>query len=440
MYKVFKPNRCRMKKPNRLGTPSLEFMKLQDDDFFDKLKAIIAVIRQDSKFTTKTIFEAGLEKAIFDRLGMSIEINMRPYPTINAAIELPEIDRNHIFYRALTTSFPNDVGKAVSYFQDEKMRIGFVDVDKIKVGGIFSRIPMRVFLNQGLFHPDITDGEIATTILHELGHGFTFFYYLLHTAMCSFISNSTATQVMGAKGDNERVIIIERGARVLGLDGVSVNEMLTQTPEQIAGSLQALYINSTVSNLRSETGFGMYELRACEQLADWFAVKLGSGLESATLQEKLLTNRRKYEKENTARSRLSFKTAFVYGAYVIRWAIPTPTILSDIFHDNTISKYDNDSARIKYMRHALIDELRDANLPDELTSKLTKQIDSIKEVEDRVAKSEDTFSKTIADFFRKRVIPNYRRNVSNVEMQKTIEEAMYNDSLVWHAKMKGALK
>lgn len=421
----------------KIGVPSLEFMKLQEDDFFDKLKAVVRIIRSDPKFTTKTVFESGLEKIIFDRLKMSIEVVIIDRPTINAAIEMPTMDRNHIFWRAITNAMPNTEGKIISYFQDEKMRIGSVDIKKIELGGIFQRIPMRMFLYKGLFNPNINDGEIAATILHELGHGFSFFYYLLHTALANFISCKTATDVMGAKGDDERIIIIERGMRCLGLDGVAVGELLSQTPEQISASIQALYINSTLSLLRSETGFGMYEIRACEQMADWFASKFGAALESATLQDKLMRQGNLLMRQNTARSRAGFLTAIMYGVYIIQFSIPFPKFFSEITWDDTISQYDNDADRIKYMRHALVDELRSANLPDEVRTKLVKDVEAIKVVETSVRNHTNTFNRTVAIFLKKRLIPNYRRNLKNVELQKTLEEAMYNDSYLHAAKLKG---
>ncbi len=60
-------------------------------------------------------------------------------------------------------------------------------------------------------------------------------------------------------GIKERTLIIEKGLRVMGIDGVGVREFLTQTPEQISTTMQSLYINQTSNQLRSETGFGMYE-------------------------------------------------------------------------------------------------------------------------------------------------------------------------------------
>lgn len=424
----------------KIGVPSLEFMKLQNDSFFADLRDCIELIRQNPKLSTKTIYESKLEGIIFKRLKMSVEIQLRDRPTLNAAIELPSIDRNHIFYRALTTAFPNDVGKSIAYAGSVDARLGYVDIQKVELGGVFTRIPMPVYLNRGLFNDNMSSGEIASILLHELGHGFTFFYYLLHSALANFISAKTATEVMGASSDDQRLILIEKGMRCLGLDGVTVHDMVSLTPEQLAANIQALYINSTLSLLRSETGFGMYELRACEQLADWFASKFGAALESATAQEKLWRDGQKMMIANTARSRLSVMTAVLYGAYVVQFTIPFPKFFSEIFYDDTISKYDDDADRIKYMRQALIDELRDADLPDESRKHLVKNIEDIKVIEARVRKGQEGIGRNLAIFLKKRLIPNYRRNVTNVELQKTIEEAFYNESYVAASKFQGVAK
>ena len=71
---------------------------------------------------------------------------------------------------------------------------------------------------------------------------------------------------------------------------------------------------------------------------------------------------------------------------------------------------------------------------------MIKDIDAIKVIEKRVRKDKDTFGRSIAVYLKNKLIPNYRRNVSNIELQKTLEEAMYNDSFVYAAKLKGVEK
>lgn len=423
-----------------LGVPSLEFMQFQNDDFFDKLTTCITNIRQDEKLTTKTVFQSGIEEVIFDRLKMRVEIRIIDDPQPNASIGIPAIDKNHVFVRAFSEYSNDDYGKMISYFDKASDRVGTIDIDKLTVGGVFSNIPIYLAIHSGHFNEIFTDREIASTILHELGHGWTYFYYLLHATLCSFISAATATAIVGAKGDKERIVILQRGLRVMGIDGVAVSELLTQTPEQISASMQTLYINSTSSNLRSATGYGMYEIRAAEQLADWFAVCFGAGLEAATCQEKLYKSSRQITLNNSFKTRASIYSAIAYGALYLSVAIPFPTIFSEVFRDDTISLYDNDDDRIKLMRQGLISQIKDVKLPAMVRKDLLKQIDEMKEVENRVHKDVQKEYSFVTRFLKKHLARGYRQNVKAVELQKTIEEMFFNESYVMAAKFQGVSK
>lgn len=417
-------------------TPSLEFMKLQNDSFLEDLATAVAHIRLDKDLTTRTINDSNIEAIIFKRLKMTIEFSIQKSPIINAHIVLPNIDKNHIFAKTLAGMGNNSAGKIISNIGNVEDRIGFVDINKVRVGGAFSKIPLSMVLTSGLFNDKISDKEIAVTILHELGHAFTYFYYLLHTTLVNFISTAVASDVMGARGDDERIIIIEKGFRILGIDGVAVRDMVTQTSEQITTSIQTLYINDTVNNLRSETGFGMYELRAVEQLADWFASKFGGALYMARLQEKLYTQGIELEKQNIAKNRLSFKTALIHGALVIVTKIPISPLFTSVFLDETVSLYDNDVDRIKFLRRSIIDDIRTGNIPEAEVKNTLESIGEIADIENRISDDSKGFLKSIATMVRKKVLPNYRRNLKAVDLQKNLEDAMYNDSYVYAMKLK----
>ena len=423
-----------------LNVPSLEFMQFQNDSFFKDLTNCINVIRRDDALSTVTVFKSGIEDVIFKRLGMRVEIRLVNDPVPNASFSIPPLDKNHIFIKALTDCADNDYGKFISYFSDKKARIGLVDIDKIKVGGVFSTIPVHITIHSGHFNEVFSDEEIASTILHELGHSFSYFFYLLHSSLCSFVSAATASRVAGAKGDAERVIILENGYRIMGLDNVAIRSHLTQTPEQIDASMQTLYIDSTSNDLRSVTGYGMYEIRAAEQLADWFAAKFGAALPSTTCQEKLYRTSRMIALNNTFKSRTSIFSAMIYGAIYISMTIPFPKFFSEVFRDDTISLYDKDDDRIKLLRQNLIDTIKDVKLPDLARVDMLKQIDEIKTIENRVSRSVQREYGDIVKFLKQRLIKNYRNNSNTVELQKTIEELLYNESYVLAAKFKGASK
>ena len=143
---------------------------------------------------------------------------------------------------------------------------------------------------------------------------------------------------------------------------------------------------------------------------------------------------------NTMRSRVMWQSALLYGAYLISFTIPFPKIFSEVFRDDSIRIYDRDDDRIKYMRQNLIDLIKDAKLPEAARKDLLKQIDEIKEIEKRVSKDIGKEHSSIVSFLKDKLIPNYRRNVKAVELQKNIEEMLYNEVYVQAAKFQGVSK
>jgi hypothetical protein len=143
---------------------------------------------------------------------------------------------------------------------------------------------------------------------------------------------------------------------------------------------------------------------------------------------------------NTFKSRTSIFSAMIYGAIYISMTIPFPKFFSEVFRDDTISLYDNDDDRIKLLRQNLIDTIKDVKLPDLARVDMLKQIDEIKTIENRVSRSVQREYGVIVKFLKQHLIKNYRNNRNTVELQKTIEELLYNESYVLAAKFKGASK
>lgn len=418
-----------------IGVPSLEFMEFQNDSFFKDLTNAIQRLRQGRVYTAKALNDVGLETIIKDRLKMSIEMNVQETFVENAYAELPLIDKNHPFFTLFAKYIDPKVGKLIT--NTDMKKIGYVDVENAVVGGVFEDIPVKVALTSGLLRSSkYTNAEIAGILLHELGHVFTYYYYLLHTTIGGFITSAIAAEAAGASSDKERKIIFEKGNRFLGLDNVDVNSLLTQDQKTNADTLSTLYINDTVDNLRSLTGYGMYELKACEQLADAFAARFGASSALATGLYKLHIN------STDTRPRavhLIFSIISALTFLISIFQIPMFSLLGILLimitSDLTDGIYDNLKDRLKYLKQHVVQGLKDKRITDKVRKDMLKQIDELVIVIDRTH-----YNPTIFQVVRKIIFSSVRKKYRAHELQKNIEQLIYNDLFVEAARSQGVNK
>lgn len=420
------------------GAVSLEFMQFQNDNFFENITACVNKIRQADEITTKVVFESGLEEIVNKRLKTSIEFFVDPATYDNAYAMLPEIDKNHPFFVEWSNWVKNDMGRLVANLDTVIQRTGFVNIENATVSGIFSSIPVKTCVTAGLLNGRYSDAEVAAIILHELGHIFTYFYYMLNTTIGGFISAAVATAAAGAKGDKEREIILSKGARVMGIDDVAISPMLQQTPEQNTKMLQTLYINDTVDRLRPLTGYGLYELKCCEQLADAFAARFGAAVPLATGLERLTG-----AKSRTWSSYYAFMAIQVVGTIGSIAVNPVVSIGLNLFalllsDDKYSGGYDNYDHRIRYIRNHLIDQIKDAKMSAKDRKKFLDDIDTLEKIMKRAVPSPHEIG--VYQILRHVLFPWARRRNKAVELQKNIEETFYNESYVLAAKFQGASK
>ncbi len=420
-----------------LGAPSLEFMQFQNDNFFANIAACVNKIRQADEITTKVVFDSGLEDIVNKRLKTSIEFFVDPAGIDNAYAMLPQVDKNHPFFVEWSQWASNDMGRLIANLDKIVERTGYVNIENATVSGIFSKIPVKTCVTNGLLRGHYTDEEVAAIILHELGHIFTYFYYMLNTTIGGFISTAVATAAAGAKSDKEREVIFSKGARVMGIDDVAITPLLSQTPEQNVKTLQTLYINDTTDNLRSLTGYGLYELKCCEQLADAFAARFGAAVPLATGLERL-----------TGAKGRTWSVYYLFiamqaAAFLIGMIGSPLTATINIFailvsDDKYGSGYDRYEHRIRYIRNHLIDQIKDAKMSDKDRKRFLDDIDDVTKIMDRAVTNPLEIG--LYQILRGVTLPWSRRRNKAVELQKSIEEMFYNESYVLAAKYKGASK
>lgn len=401
--------------------PSLEYLSFQDDDTVKTLKQQLRPLLANGVFSTQAVYESGIEKTLRERFKMNIEFSVIETKEANAFAEIPPIKNDHVFRGFTGNPSPDEYGRLLSSFDTKNFNRGSVNIADLTVSGVFTKIPVIVGITTGHLKHPYTDEEIIATILHEIGHIWTTFFYLLHSSLANFITQATAAACVGATSDKTREVILARGYRIMGVDGVGVKEHLHQTQDQIQLTMQTVYINDTMRLLRSETGYGMYEIRCAEQLADVFATRFGLGL--ANVKQLQKAYRQNWDIIDMHRGR-SYMLA---GLTALSQLVISPiNVFNEIFftnnRDRNISIYDSPKERIKLIRQSVIEDIKQGKLPDKVTKQLIKQVDEIKIIEENIVEYP-----SVIQWLKEKFNPNTRRVKENIQIQKDLEELICND-------------
>ena len=406
---------------NRFGI-SLESIAMQSGQFFEMLTENVEFLRNDGRYTTATIKESGIMETIRLQTGLNVNVNVRKDPGIGAYIILPNVDRNHPFISGEIRRFlSSDVGVSAIAFKNIAPK-GSVDTQNGKVSGIFTEINTDIVLTHALMTAKgITSAEIAAIILHELGHLFTYFLHLGSTIVSNLAVTATARQIVGAKDYGEREFILKEAEKTLGIEIPNKEAMAKITSDKEANGIQTVMLTSLVEKARFETGFNIYELRSCEQIADQFAIKHGAGVHLASGLDKIY---RQYGHSSYRNRMLHVMMEivklllFVVGLW-IGLAIP---LLIYVLEVNPLKKiYDDPRQRMEFIASTLTEEIKKRELPEERRKQLVADIEVIKNLAE---KAHD--KRTINQIFWQYCRSEGSAAVKQEKLGKAIEELTSN--------------
>lgn len=407
---------------------SLEHLSYQaDDPVVGELVSAITRLRLDGTYTTKAVNESNIAEIINKRFGLNTLFKVYKSTELNAYAEIPHIDGNHPFFQVYTA---NRMGRLISELGVMGKNVGTIDLDKAKCGGIFNRIPVEIGVSSGLLScRNMTSRQVVSILLHEIGHLFFYYLYLLHDTLGNYVSNFVAAKVAGASNDNERRVIITKGAEILGIDNVSVETVLQHTPEQVAGILQTIYIANTRNTIRSETGTYLYDKRACEQLADWFAGRFGMTTDLAHALSVMYRGQ-------SPRSSIIATRALV-GSLLVAGTLLTLGLgflvvlwIAESGKCDDIRIYDKPKERLETLRRYHIQNLKDGANKEQLKTLL----DEIKELDKIIDKIHDEPS--LSYYLATKVLPFTKSVKNQIEFQKQVESLLFNDVYIRAAQFK----
>lgn len=176
----------------------------------------------------------------------------------------------------------SSISQAMKVLNADVLR-GWVDVKTGRVGGDFSKVQFDLYINNlpGLFFNtdfltkyNLSMGQaLATAVIHEMGHPFSGFYFLVRQTTDTILVSLTSRMMMEAPASNRRVAIYKEFAKELGIPDRIDEQAIGGMDDE--GNITA-FLNKMVANrnIRSTLSLGVAD-RSSEAYADMFAMKMG---------------------------------------------------------------------------------------------------------------------------------------------------------------------
>lgn len=399
-------------------SPTMMAIKHQSNEvLFDDLVALFEAVREEPVINPQVIkrLTQDVNKVVSDALDMKVDFQVDLKKKHTAYMHLPMLDKNHPLLNKSKRKVVDNRQLREVLGKDLKDSWAAVNRDTGRVSGFLTKIEVKIVLGLGFITRDsmFTPQETAAVFLHELGHGWTYFYMLGGTLRTNVIMHAAMHDYefgKDAKKDNERILIIEQAANIELPQAVRT---AAKGNDAVAISL----IERQAEMQRSEFGTTGMDESGSEAIADQFTARMGGGVHVVTGLHKL---ERKGIITRSALFMLHILAILnalkLYGASML---------ISVFLTDPTRGDYDDPYKRAKRVREQLVASLRSKDLsPTERRTRL-QELDAIDEVMEKVKDNEPLF-----DFIWRRVIEGGNSRVKAKLNQERLESLINNDLYV----------
>lgn len=358
-------------------------------------------------------FTAEVERIVKSTLNMSIDFNIEE--KYKAYMRIPQIDKNHPLInksirrgmdnRELRQRLKEDLGKVEAS----------IDPTTGRLEGFLTGITVFIALGRSMLSKRsiLTVEESVAVFLHELGHGWTFFYMLGGTLRTNVVIHAALHDYQfgkDPKADYKKLLVIEQAT---GSTISDKGKVASKGNDAVAISL----INRQVQMQRSEYGTSGFDESGAEAIADQFVSRQGAGVHIVTGLDKL---ERYYSLPKVIAIIGDILAALsVIGLY------GSPLLIAVFLTDPTTGSYDDPYKRAKRVREQIVSSLKEKGLTKEERRKRLHQLDTIDTVMDKVKDNEPLF-----DFIWRKVIEGGNAHVKNKLIQEGIESLINNDLYV----------
>lgn len=430
------------RKPN----VALESIDYQNDKFGEKLEALLSPLYLEisERKITKPANVAShpkikeIEQAVFDRLGLKIKL----VTDEELAAILPFYsNKNHIFLNKFWRG-DFEIKDQEKLLKASMFKEGSVDLERAKLGGLFSEYENEVHLNliELITNVKLTIPEIVGVFLHELGHGFSICEYSDRLESMNIALANAASAILHKNKDRTYVYRELKEANPKLKD--SEIESLFSENRVIAG---AKWFELVVSTVRSQLGNDKYDETSFEYMADNFAARFNYGKHTVIALDKISRVYGSPEKDKDvmrAAKFIAILNMLIWTIFLVAMlciSLPIGLIFSCFIFVVLLASgegckdytYDDLQFRYKRIRADLVEQIKNPRLAPEKAKMFLEDIyiidSSIKE----------TYHFTSLFEGISNVLFKFNRDAkASVQAQQLLEDLIANDIYVASAKLK----
>jgi hypothetical protein len=348
-----------------------------------------ACLRDPSKDTFNKV-SAALHEIAKKVTGMHFRFNFARLGGPNAFVLPPQAD-------IASPMRPDEVATKVKRFgrpvSEQELFKGTVDIKLGKVSGIYSEIPIDIFIATEFFTDRSMVGiegmHVAAIACHEMGHGFTYLRYLGRMVLSNVVVAEITRQQH--EGADDKIIqdVVKVAEQKTGWRLRDLNEINGSTDPLL---IQQVVMAGMVESIRSELGTKFYDLRAFEFSSDQFVARHGGAQYIVEALDYMYKSYPAYFKEYRGRkanimSSLAGYAVIGFGALAVAFGIMTAfvplaglgmiMVLMPLFAGVDDGIYDPIPQRFEAMRRELIASAKGAYLTVRQRQDIINQIEAI---------------------------------------------------------------
>lgn len=266
----------------QLATESIAF---QSGAFFKELTHIVQDMHAARTNSSQTFapYATRFEQCIYRHSGINTLMRAVAMGD-NASVAIPALTRGNVLNSAEYAKWIAKNFKADTSFLSLE-RKGWVDPANARVGGAFSEIVFRMYLGHYFVEGrGYTAEEVASVILHEVGHAFTFLQFMADTVVTNHVLLRVHQELTGNNVDQKVKFILTKAADDMKIKNrewlVPVED---STDKEVAFKILATAVAIEPRNVDNKIFFSQ---DSCEELADIFAIRHGAGVATVTTRAK----------------------------------------------------------------------------------------------------------------------------------------------------------